>query len=864
MTLPKLWDATAYGWGVVYCLTVEGVDLVFAERELGLTLPGSGPFADYSDEDGSLVIDDSAPVGSDIDRSQGVGVGLSLGFALLDTASVRTSLLAPTYTAKLTANVAVSDDSVSVDDNTAWPTSGTFWLGIERVTYSGKGGSTSFTGCTRGTAGGKASAHKMGSASGIVTSSPRWWIGRECTLWAYAVDPIGQVPGTTYGDADNVVCIWRGYIEDGPQRIPAGFRFEASSLDRRLDRPFQAKVTGKIVGMSGHYPVQPTSKVSVTVHLVSDAGVLDWGYTITFSPFSALSAAQVYSGAALREAIESSFAAALLALGAPATDEIVELRWVPVPVDIGAAVTFWRAQIVIDSSTLAAGDRATITINGSDIPSAARTFVVPNPTQDWGAPGAFHFYNGFWDSGDNPLEPFNQSMVNKIAGLTIALDDGDPSLVVSPATIEVDIGGDAALRLVCFHVADTEGLLYVSGWKSVSANAAQAPADLRKSTATVLYSAAGSVRDLLLNHLHSSGTAGDRDPTFDVYPRAQGYGLETSRVNQSSFNKVEQGTLQDVTLDSQTGDRSLVGMFSGLLALAGLAIVARVDVTDTYRAIKLQMVHATLGGSGGVVSIGNADLLTLSESPVEVLDRARPVNLVKLDLDGDNSIVYTDAAAVETFGTVEQTWTIPHDDREFVYELSSSLVTAYVATQPTIQTLALRVGPNVDAHVGDTVSVDITHPAIYDWQTGAQGYVGSAVVLGRSFDLRSMSATLTIAVSGSVKAAALSPAMLISAQDPGLSVDVDRGWYTHLAETLTLGGGAFNLIVYDPGSVETAANFIECDAVTDTGAVCRIGYTALSAGTITTGTTYCTLPETAAATDYQDTFAHTDTDGSWI
>ena len=74
MTLPKLWDATAYGWGVVYCLTVEGIDLVFAERELGLTLPGSGPFADYSAEDGSLVIDDSAPVGSDIDRSQGVGV----------------------------------------------------------------------------------------------------------------------------------------------------------------------------------------------------------------------------------------------------------------------------------------------------------------------------------------------------------------------------------------------------------------------------------------------------------------------------------------------------------------------------------------------------------------------------------------------------------------------------------------------------------------------------------------------------------------------------------------------------------------------------------------------------------------------
>ena len=859
MTLPKLWDATAYGWGVVYCLTVEGIDLVFAERELGLTLPGSGPFADYSAEDGSLVIDDSAPVGSDIDRSQGVGVGLSLGFALLDTASVRTSLLAPTYTAKLTANVTTTATTVSVDDNGAWPTSGTFWLGVERITYTGKGGSTSFTGCTRGTAGGKASAHQMGTASGIVTSSPRWWIGRECTLWAYAVDPIGQVPGTTYGDADNVVCIWRGYIEDGPQRIPAGFRFEASSLDRRLDRPFQAKVTGKIVDAAARYPVQPSSKIKIEVELINSAGAQQWSYSVVFSPFSALSAAQVYSGAQLRAAIETAFDAAL---SVAAQVKIDEFRFVEVYVQPGGTWKFWRGTVIVKAAALTAGDRVAVYVHGDDLPSDWSVSFVIDPTKPMAAPMAHAMSKGFWDSFDSPLQ-MSPPLAGKVSGLTIELDDGDPSLVVAPATVEIDIGGDAALRLVCAHVADAGGLLYVSVWTSVSANAAQAP-DVVGSTATVMYSATGSIKALLLKHLHSSGTAGSRDPTYDVYPRAQGYGLETSRVNQSSFGLVEQGTLQDLALDSQTGDRSLVGMFSGLLALGGLAIVARADVTDSYRAIKLQMVRATLGGSGGVVSIANADLLTLAESPVEVLDRARPVNLVKLDLDSDNSIIYTDQAAVDTFGTVEQAWSIPHNNRTLVYDISLPLVAAYVATQPTIQTIAIRVGPNVDAHVGDTVSVDITHPAIYDWQTGSQGYVGPAVVLGRSFDLRSMATTLTIAASAAVKAAALSPAMLISAQAAGVSVDVDRGWYTHLAETLTLGGGAFNLIVYDPGSVETAANFIEVDAVTDTGSVCRIGYTSLSAGTITAGTTYCTLPETSAATDYQNTFAHTDTAGSWI
>tara|TARA_R100000808_G_scaffold6086_1_gene18269 strand:- start:617 stop:3205 length:2589 start_codon:yes stop_codon:yes gene_type:complete len=862
MTLPKVWSATAYGWGVVYVLTVEGVDCVFAERELGLTLPGSGPFASYSAEDGSLVVDDSGPVGSEIDRAQGVGAGFSFGFALLDTSTVRTHLLAPTYTAKLTDDVSVSDVSVSVDDNSSWPTSGSFWLGVERVTYTGKGGSTSFTGCTRGTAGGKAYAHQMGGASGIVTSSPRWWVGRECTLWAYAVDPIGQVPGSTYGDADNVVCVWRGYIEEGPQRIAQGFRFEASSLDRRLDRPFQAKVTGSVAATGARYNVQPTTQFKIEVAKSTTAGVQSWSHALEFKPFSALSSSSTYSGAQLRGLVASSFATALAALGSPATTRIDSLRWIEVFNVAGkpSSGSLWRAQIVIKAAAVSASELIKIYLNADGLPSSLFFQIVIDPSVDQYAPAMQLNTFGFLDTYDSPMIPKGH-LLGQTSGVTIELDDGSPSLVDAPATVEIKVN-DSTLKMTAGVVSSTEGQLYLSGFTSISGPADTA-ATIGKSAA-IVYSAAGSVKKLLLEHLHSSGTAGSRDSTYDTLARAQGYGLLTSRVNQPSFGLASEGVLQSLALDMMTGDRSFVDIFGGLLALTGRAVVARVDVTDAYRQIKLQLVSTKLGGSGGDVTITDADLLTLAESPVEILDRQRPINLVKLQLDNEASINYTDQAAVDVFGTVEQSWDLPHNNRSDVYSFATPLVAAYIAAQPTIQTMSIRVGPNIDAHVGDRIRVSLSHPSIYDWQTGAQGYVGPAVVLGRSFDLRTMAITLTIAASAAIKSAALSPSMLITAYSAGNYIEVDRGWYTHLATTLA-DSDPFNLILYDPGTTEATSNYLTCDGVTDTGSAARLSIDSISGAlTPSANTTRATLPETATATEYQKRFSHVADGGAWI
>ena len=67
-----IWDTIRYGWNTHLWLTISGIPVVWGERATGKTLP-----ADFPDEDGSLVIDGSAELGTDqIDRARGVSVGM--------------------------------------------------------------------------------------------------------------------------------------------------------------------------------------------------------------------------------------------------------------------------------------------------------------------------------------------------------------------------------------------------------------------------------------------------------------------------------------------------------------------------------------------------------------------------------------------------------------------------------------------------------------------------------------------------------------------------------------------------------------------------------------------------------------------
>lgn len=65
---------------------------------------------------------------------------------------------------KLTSAATATDTTLTVSSTTGFPSpSGTLWIGMEKITYTGTTGTT-FTGCTRGASGTKAEAYDIGEA----------------------------------------------------------------------------------------------------------------------------------------------------------------------------------------------------------------------------------------------------------------------------------------------------------------------------------------------------------------------------------------------------------------------------------------------------------------------------------------------------------------------------------------------------------------------------------------------------------------------------------------------------------------------------------------------------------------------------
>lgn len=95
----------------------------------------------------------------------------------------------------ITANVSPDDTAISVKDTTGFASSGTIYIGHERITYSGKT-STSFTGCTRATGalwtksggGDFAYSHRLNALNGfapIVSDYRREWYNLGVQLWLH-------------------------------------------------------------------------------------------------------------------------------------------------------------------------------------------------------------------------------------------------------------------------------------------------------------------------------------------------------------------------------------------------------------------------------------------------------------------------------------------------------------------------------------------------------------------------------------------------------------------------------------------------------------------------------------------------------
>jgi hypothetical protein len=851
------WDAVRYGWGVVYWLTVEGIPVVFAERALGLTLPTG-----YEAEDGSLVIDDSSEIGSEVDRRRGVSAGLSLGFRLLDTATVRGYIAAPSLTATLSLDVNATQNTVDVVSTSGWPNAGRFWLGHELISYTGKT-ATRFTGCARAIVG-LPYKHTTASVGNVATDKPRWWRGRMVTLYATPVDPAGKASGATL--ATDAVTVWRGKVSDGPVRGMSWWDFQADALERVLDRPLAAKLSGKVVPTAKVYLVDVAlgMEFSAVARLVT--GAITWQYTFNLKPFAGQTAGTYLSGEEMRQLITTAWSAAVTAANASA--KLGAMSWLPTSIKVQET---WKSTKTYTG--FAPGVQFSADANVWKLTYYLRwmgsiSAEIDNETEGIfgtnGLPAGVLYFQ--WLGADNPLQ---SAYSTGPTSLTVALDSGLDALVPTKGTLRMTPQTDGASPMLLDYSARTIGpagivfaQLHPHGQPSAyiqitSEEFVGAPVE-------ILFADEGNPDGCALRLLHSSGT-GLRSAAWDALSEGQGYGLDDDYVDDDSFTGLlGAGGCGQLGVRVSAAAASFADLFGGLLALSRMAIASR----QVNGQLKLAVVRTDAIGADYWTTITDADLLSISDQPVQPQPRLTPLNRITVSRtpyteDGEGSedkAVFSDIPAILALGEEGLDAAIPCVDNTQLVEYAYPLAVTTFASDQTAQAVTLWVPPWVDAEVGDLVKLNLTHPALWDYTANAPGYVGTGRVLGRTMEPRTMRVKLTVLINSSIKTYSLAPSARVlgwggAANNP-TTIDIGPEYLTRFQAAIAVAGWCW-LWHYKPGQTETSATKLAVSAAVLNGGNTRLTVINWSGGTLSLGEgSRIAFPWTNDSNDYHKQFTH--------
>ena len=146
------------GWGRIYQLAIDGIPVIFSERQT-LTMAGKLVRAPtYYLECPALFVDDALEFSVDANRETGLAAGRAMEFTLawgsMEDAGVAALIFRrPTIKAALTNSVTSASASRFLVDSTSGFAVGTgYYIGHEYIIPSGAT-STSFEGCKRGVCG---------------------------------------------------------------------------------------------------------------------------------------------------------------------------------------------------------------------------------------------------------------------------------------------------------------------------------------------------------------------------------------------------------------------------------------------------------------------------------------------------------------------------------------------------------------------------------------------------------------------------------------------------------------------------------------------------------------------------------------
>jgi hypothetical protein len=866
--LANIADAARYGFACVYAVRIEGIPTIFVERDLEGTAPT------HYTVDGSLVVDDSAALGAEIDRREGIGRALPFTLGLLDTETVRGYFRRPAYVARLTRDMGVSNlDAVWVEHlfagNTKLATSGTVYVGNETMLYAGQaltaGLGPSMISMTRDIYG-RRYAHKAGSTSAIAASGPLAFRGRLVELFAVPVNPFGVVDQDAGGDMlSRAAAVWIGHVAGRPRREGAIWSVECTSLDRLLAEQVVSGVTasGGFQGSADSWVLVREPNASYAIF----ASIVGHQLVEYMAPFTSLTAGDRVRVSTLRRLLSEAWETKIVG----STDNdfgIGSLTWRWVGDELAWAGLFEWVPPTGGPHAL-----ELIVTTAGTVTGYASTGSTGEPVEGKGQPG-LGVLNGLTQL-DGAVSGDTYYVDTQIRGRSVvtdgtfvgSVDSGDPANL--PATGSVIIkgeGGDLHRSYVDLAVT-SDGAIQLD----LDADALPVATE-GKVTLVFAFEDRGTPATVARRMLVSTGLS--LNGAFDVLPRGAGYGIAEDNVDSPSFLAAFDALFTNLVLDLSIEDAaSFASVYGGLLALSQRGVVLRAAADGS--AIALTAIRTGL--SEGELAAGTIDRTTLAVSPdgglspVRARDTLIAPNVVEVRVpakgnDNAGTITIADASAVEAEGAERWTMNVLGLARTSAVGPVEAWAVALFALAKTGQAVEFDVVPWLNVEVGDTVAVNLPeHPGVWDYATGAPGYVGPGRVIGVRRGLATGNTTLSVLLSGVFETFQLSPSALVESFDgtagAPTAVYVDAAYlpiFTSYLET----AADFDLVPYTAGIGDLSARYT-VNAVALVGGDCKMTVSAVT-GTYTLAVGHwVTLPPSAECVPEQLEYMHTDSDGVW-
>jgi len=816
-----------YGWDVVYWLRVEGIPTVWIERSTSLTLPTWA----VEGQDASLVVDVSAPIGSEVEHGESVGKALRLSWRLRDSAAARGYVATPSVVTRLDENITPSETSVDVEDASGLSSGDDLHVGPERMRIISIAGNTLTVARTSP----YGYPHSLGT---IATDAPRYWRGRTVWLYASPIDPTGYMPGSAL--EDNADLVWVGQIDDGPRRVESAFEWSALSIDRLLARPTVLEIAGTIQSTQPYYPADPGWTATMHLQGLQNNGTPKWDYALNLQPFAGLASGLLLSSDQIRAAITGAWDDEVSDLGAT---ELGDMIWE------GSDKQGWVLSVTI------AYDSGVQTI-------AAHT--------SWGGVlPVIQFIKNYGGTGQQIVEPLPGKVFSpdvrqlgqglgflNVRSLVVELDEGDASDITAPGKVRID-----GSTYEFLSAGTVNGLAVLSTMGHIN-GPKLSPLQVPGLEAQIVLEDSGECGEAMLRALESSGTLGLRG-TYDTLAGGQGLGIDDDLIDEDSFLEL---ALPELSIQSEG---TWADTFGGLLSL-----LQRAALADRG---ELRLISTSPAGSLPTATIDNEALMSRKGSPIVSLAPAKtPTRIVVQHSGGEDApdfkIVYTDQAAGIARGTTELKLEVPLADREQLASFATPLVASRFASSQVLQIVRVRVAPWLEVYPGDLVRLDISSADVWSWATSSPGLTGVARCLGRVMDLEDHVVELTLLADASIAQPALCPSAEVSTwstspTQPGVgdTIDVPRYFYDHFFTLLSLSNaGRFALVAYDPGDSEGVSDVYSINAVADTGSACRLTIAAVAGSpTLTANQTRLTYPAEPNGTDEQDDHAHVLDGGFW-